>query len=239
MRILSTTSGRLASLVLVTGLVLVQPAAEAEGGHSRAELAASAQASPTQPTVTESLTSWDKVGRDGKASTVATASATCDGCSADATAVHVVRSIGGGIASADNVATAWSASCTGCAATAVSVQVVLVAGSGPIVANNRSLALNATCVGCSSEATAVQFVLIGSKRSELSEAAEELLTQLAAQLANDQSAAAGPSPSTAGARKGKALVRTPSDLAAAEGRRLQLDVGASAVTVRVDRHTGG
>ena len=228
MGILGTTRGRVASVALVAALVLVQPASEADSEHSRAQLVASAQASPALPSVTESLTSWDKVGRGGKATTGATASAMCDGCTADASAVHVIRTIGGGLANADNVATAWAASCTGCAATAVSVQVVLVVGSGPIVANNRSLALNASCVNCSSGATAVQFVLVGSKRSELSEAAQALLSPLARQLAGELST----SPAARSDRKAEA------DLLGREGRALQRDVGASGVTVRVERHTG-
>jgi hypothetical protein len=236
MQVPSSTRSRIASVAVMAALVFVQPAAQAEGGHARAQLVASAQPSPATPTVTESLTSWDKVGKGGKTTTSATASAVCDGCTADASALHVVRTLGGGGATADNVATAWATTCTGCSATAVSIQVVLAVGSGPVVANNRSLAVNAACTGCSTAATAVQFVLVGSKRSELTDAAEALLGQLTREL-RQELAQSTPAQGKA-ARAGSAPLRTEGDLRSIEGRLLQRDVGATSVTVRVARHIG-
>jgi hypothetical protein len=230
MRLLITPT-RLASVAIMAALVLVQPASQADGDHSRAQLVASAQASSGMPSASESLTAWDKVGHAGRVTTTATASAVCDGCEAEASAVHVVRTIGGGGANADNVAVAWANGCAGCGASAVSVQVVLVTGSVPVVANNRSLAVNALCVGCTSDATAVQYVLVGAKRSELSEAAQALLRQLVRDLRG------GPAAAHAASNKRAATAgdTRPVDVA---GRALQRDVGAASVTVKVDRRTG-
>ncbi|GAB3081801.1 hypothetical protein GCM10027053_53380 [Intrasporangium mesophilum] len=246
MRVL-TTPIRIASVAVMAALVLVQPASQADGDHSRAQLVASAQASPGIPSASESLTAWDKVGRAGRVTTTATSSASCDGCDANASAVHVVRTIGGGGTSADNVAVAWANSCTGCRASAVSVQVVLVVGSQPIVANNRSLAVNAACVGCTSDATAVQFILVGGKRSDLSEAAQSLLRQLVRDLRGEAGTrdAAPRSGSTdarhrsAAPQRGLSTVSgSGSDLLDNAGRALQRDLGATGLTVNVDRHTG-
>ena len=229
MRLLITPT-RLASVAIMAALVLVQPASQADGDHSRAQLVASAQASSGMPSASESLTAWDKVGRAGRVTTTATASAACDGCRAEASAVHVVRTIGGGGANADNVAVAWANGCADCGASAVSVQVVLVTGSVPIVANNRSLAVNALCVGCTSDATAVQYVLVGAKRSDLSEAAQALLRQLVRDLRG------GPAAHAASNKRAATPGGTgPVDAAA---RALQRDVGAASVTVKVDRRTG-
>ncbi len=245
MRVLITPT-RIASVAVMAALVLVQPASQADGDHSRAQLVASAQASSGMPSASESLTAWDKVGRAGRVTTTATSSATCDGCEADASAVHVVRTIGGGGTSADNVAVAWANSCTSCTASAVAVQVVLVAGSRPIVANNRSLAVNAACVACTSNATAVQFILVGGKRSELSDAAQALLRQLVGELRSEPAAGDSPLRSgstgaqsrSAGPQKGRASTSGNGDLLDRAGRALQQDVGAAAVTVKVDRRSG-
>jgi hypothetical protein len=211
--------------VAVVGVALALPAGDAVADHSRAMLVASAHASPGVPDASERQTSWVQLGRGGRGAATATASATCDGCSGEATGVQVVRA-GGGI-TADNVAVAWS-SCIGCSARAVSVQVVL-ARTGQIVATNRALAVNAACIGCSSEAVAVQFVLQGASRDEVSPSARRLLDELVAQL-DDQL--------DAGATRSAARMRSSAADLEAEGEALRRELGAASVAVHVDRRTG-
>lgn len=211
--------------VAVVGVAMALPAGDAVAEHSRAMLVASAHASPGVPDASERQTSWAQLGRGGRGAATATASATCDGCSGEATGVQVVSAHGG--ISADNVAVAWS-SCIGCSARAVSVQVVL-ARTGQIVATNRALAVNAACIECSTEAVAVQFVLQGVSRDEMSPSARRVLDELVAQL--DQQLGPGATGSTA---RGRTL---PADLEA-EGEALRRDLGAASVAVHVDRRTG-
>lgn len=141
-----------------------------------------------------------------RGSAVATASITCDGCSADAVTMQVLYARTVRTISVNNVAAAWAA-CTGCQGSALSLQIVLARSAGQVVANNRSLALNASCQGCHTAAAAVQIVLISPGQSRLSDAMigsliafrQQLHDELVASLAMTSAPAPVPSrPVTAG-----------------------------------------
>jgi hypothetical protein len=217
---------RLATVAVIGAVALLSPAADAAGGPARAQLVTAAHASPGMPEASDTLSAWDVVGRNGHATTTATASSTCDGCHAFASTVHVVRTTGGGGPVADNVAAAWS-TCTGCGARAVSVQVVLAPRATSVVAANRALAVNAVCDACDTSAIAVQYVLVGGRTSELSDAARQILDQLAADLGVD----------TGPGRPGRARATGLADdeHVRATGAALQRAVGADKVTVRIAR----
>ena len=221
---------RVAAVAVIGAVVLLQPAADAIGDRTRAQLVTAAHASAVAPEVTDALSAWDVVGRSGHATTTATASSTCNGCQARASTVHVVRTTGGGNPVADHVAAAWS-SCTGCGARAVSIQVVLAPRAGSVVAANRALAVNAVCDTCDTAAVAVQFVLVGARTPELSDAAREILEQLAADLGVDTGPGHPGAVRSSGRGTDDARIR-------ADGQALQRDTGAGSLTVRIARDGG-
>jgi Fe-S cluster biogenesis protein NfuA len=128
-------------------------------GGRNLDAASSAQPSPSNQTVTDYAARVRTSDRKNiKGDAVATASATCDGCSGQASTVQILYLSGTGVARVDNVAAAWS-QCSSCSSRAVSVQLVLLNSPATIVANNRSLALNQACTGCRSAAAAYQLVI--------------------------------------------------------------------------------
>ncbi len=132
-------------------------------GGLRPDLVASAQPTAADPQTTDSQTTALILNRPSKANTVATASATCDGCAGTATAAAHVRFLpAAGSIRADNVATAWNANCENCSAQAVSIQVVTARTAASVTVTNRALAINATCTRCDSTAVAIQYVLFGA-----------------------------------------------------------------------------
>jgi len=154
---------RLLAAVLVVPLLGVASAASAplprHGGDG--DLVASAHADASGPTVLdEAVQTVRPDGPGARADSVATASATCDGCRARAVTVQVVRADRGWrwwVAS-DNVATAWAV-CHDCSAQAVAVQVVLVSRPGALGVDNRALAVTAGCTRCTVDAVAYQLVV--------------------------------------------------------------------------------
>lgn len=104
-----------------------------------------------------------------KADATAQASALCEGCTADASALHIVFLDWGSGGVVNNVATAWSR-CSGCRSSALSVQVVVVRGRPGIEAHNRALAVNADCRGCAAVSAAFQLVVAGDEWPQLSRA---------------------------------------------------------------------
>ncbi|HLN79245.1 MAG TPA: hypothetical protein VK204_19535 [Nocardioidaceae bacterium] len=117
-----------------------------------------------------------------KADTTANASATCDGCSADATALQILYLDGESGSTVDNVAAAWSR-CRGCRATALSVQVVVVRGRPSIQANNRALAVNAACRHCHTASAAFQVVVAGERGPRFTSADRRKLRRWVAEQA--------------------------------------------------------
>jgi hypothetical protein len=171
------------------------------------DLAASALTGPnTAEAVDEAWLIARSGSRLAKADTSASASAGCDDCTADSTALHIVYLDRPVQATLDNVSIAWS-ECTGCRATAVSVQVVVLRSPQTVIANNRALALNAACKACVTGAAAFQLVVIGDRRDRLSRAAQaelrEWVASVAAELRNapqvSQTTAADPITSTTSA----------------------------------------
>lgn len=104
-----------------------------------------------------------------KGDATAQASALCEGCTADARALHIVFLDWGSGGIVNNVAAAWSR-CSGCRSSALSVQVVVVRGRLGIEAHNRALAVNADCEGCVAASAAFQIVVVGDERPQLSRA---------------------------------------------------------------------
>ena len=129
---------------------------------SGSDLVASAQPTAVDPQAADNETATLTLNRPGKANTVATASATCDGCAGTATATAQVRFLpAAGSIRADNVATAWNANCENCSAQAVSIQVVTARFAADVTVTNRALAINVACTRCDSTAVAIQYVLVG------------------------------------------------------------------------------
>jgi hypothetical protein len=125
----------------------------------RSDVVSSAHPTTTAPSVRKETarTAWVG-GAATRVNSVATTSATCDGCQGGAVSVQVVEVAWGWQVQADNVATAW-AQCPGCGAGAVSVQVVLLRHPADLTANNRSLAVTGACSGCTARAAAYQVVV--------------------------------------------------------------------------------
>lgn len=182
--------------------------------------ASSAQPSAARPEARDASQDFVRVtGPAAKADAMATASASCDGCSGEATTMQVVSFEGGrGTAAADNIASAW-ATCSGCSASAVSVQIVLVPRRGTIEANNRSLAVNASCESCSTAAAALQFVLAGAPKRQLSAAATELVSQARTALAERLETASR----RIDARRAKADARTAAEETARRLEQIVMD----------------
>ena len=119
-----------AALVLVASIGGSSPAAHPGPTQGTLDLLASAHPTAVEPAVTDAVHDVARVrGRDVEADTAALASTTCDGCTGESTALHVVYLSRPQRADLDNVATAWAQECTGCTSTALSVQVVVVRGA--------------------------------------------------------------------------------------------------------------
>lgn len=197
----------------------------------RSDVVASAQASTDDPSAADSRTGTLWLLWSRKSTATATASAHCDGCSADAQVSVEVRVPTATTVRADNVATAWAAGCQGCAASAVSIQIVLARSSLDLHVNNRALAVNAACVECTSTAIAVQYVLVGAAIHAPSDAqtlrAPAGAEQLAAQLARNGS-------------DGRPFAARATVLSGVEQTRvaLQRQYGAASVVASVDYRTG-
>lgn len=197
----------------------------------------SAQPSTADPHVRDTARVFvDTRSRSAKADATATSSATCDGCTGEATTVQVVHvDRRRARAAADNVASAW-ASCSGCSASAVSVQVVVTSSRHPVRANNRAIALNSSCSSCSTSAAALQFVVSGGSGRELSATARDLVAQVEEELADrldSVARASGDGPAAAVA------ARTAStDLAERLERIIVADLGGSEVERNVDVTVG-
>jgi hypothetical protein len=120
-----------------------------------------------------------------RADSAATATSSCDGCTASTVTLQFIYARNSRSLTANNVAVAWS-SCTNCSATALSVQVVIAHQAGKVTAGNRSLSLNVVCAGCNSTAAAIQIVIVTPSHREPSQAAlarsEDLRAQLLAEL---------------------------------------------------------
>ena len=165
-----------AALVLVASIGGSSPAAHPGPTQGTLDLLASAHPTAVEPAVTDAVYDVARArGREVKADTAALTSSTCDGCSGESSALHVVYLARPQRADLDNVATAWAQGCTGCTSTALSVQVVVVRGAPTAVPNNRALSLTAACEGCRTSALAFQVVLVSERATPLSdEALDEL-----------------------------------------------------------------
>ena len=182
-----TKSGA-ATIVLVLGLTAARAVSAREwspdGDQGRLDLTASALTGPQQPSATDDA--WldaRSERRSAAVKTTASASADCDGCSATATALHIVYLDRPTDAALDNVTVAWS-HCVGCSSIAVSVEVVVLRKPQTVRANNRALAVNAACDSCQTAAAAYQLVMVGDRRDRLSRSdVEQLREWVAAQAA--------------------------------------------------------
>ncbi len=157
-----------------------------ESHHDRndgLDLTASALTGPDVPSAAddEYLVSRSEERRT-QVDTTASASASCDDCTADSTALHIVYLDRATDATLDNVGVAWS-QCSGCRSTALSVQVVVLRSARLLRANNRALAVNAACDGCVTAAAAFQLVVVGGRDRRLSSSERLELQQWVAQQA--------------------------------------------------------
>lgn len=177
-------AGALLALGLTAGAVQASPASWWRShGSDPLDLAAAALTGPDSPHAVQDAQRDDRSGRGAaEVDTTSAASATCEDCTADASALHVVYLDRPTEATLDNVATAWS-QCAGCRSTSLSVQVVVLRRPQAVRANNRSLSVNAACERCLSSAAAFQIVVVGERRDRLSRAAHAELEQWVADLA--------------------------------------------------------
>ncbi|RYB89447.1 hypothetical protein EUA06_15865 [Nocardioides glacieisoli] len=159
-----------AALVLVASIGGSAPAAHPGPTQGALDLLASAHPTAVEPAVTDAVHDVGRArGREVEADTAALTSTTCDGCTGESTALHVVYLSRPQRADLDNVATAWAQACTGCTSTALSVQVVVVRGAPTLAPNNRALSLTAACQGCRTSALAFQVVLVADRATPLSD----------------------------------------------------------------------
>lgn len=175
----------LAAVLLVTYAGGSSPAAHPDGTLGTLDLLASAHPTSAEPAVTDVAFDHARAkGRNFKADTAALTSTSCNGCSGESTALHVVYGRHTSLARLDNVANAWAQQCQGCTSTALSVQVVVVRGRPSAVPNNRALSLTAACDSCRTSALAFQVVLVADDATPLSdEALAELQAWFAEQAA--------------------------------------------------------
>ena len=161
-----------AALVLVASIGGASPAAHPGPTQGTLDLLASAHPTTAEPAVTDAVQDVVRARvREVKADTAALSSTTCDGCTGESTALHVVYLSRPQRADLDNVATAWAQECTGCTSTALSVQVVVVRGAPTVAPNNRALSLTAGCERCRTSALAFQVVLVADRAAPLSDEA--------------------------------------------------------------------
>jgi hypothetical protein len=172
--------------------------------------------------------------RTVRADSVATATSSCDGCTASTVTLQFLYARNARTLTANNVAVAWS-SCTNCSATALSVQVVIAHRAGTITAGNRSLSLNVVCAGCNSSAAAIQIVIVTPSHRDPSQAAlarsEDLRAQLLAELhALPQSRARSAVPATPNGRAAPTTAPVPPSMVTTTEQIqtiLALDLGAT------------
>lgn len=172
--------------LLVGALLFVGSSSQAHSSRDRKvdlDLTASALPVGADAPVTDDVD--DRAGsrhRKVKADTTAIASANCDGCTGDASALQVLYLDRPLATTLDNVATA-AAQCADCRATAISVQVVVVRHAHEVSANNRALAVNAVCDHCESSALAFQLVVADDSGERLSHGAYRVLKRWVAEQA--------------------------------------------------------
>ena len=156
------------------------------------DLTASAQPSSALATTADTASdiTWSS-RREVKADTVATSTATCDGCTGDSTALQVLYLPRATQADLDNSAVAWATQCLDCGATALSVQVVVLRGGSTLVPNNRAMAVNAACERCGSAAAAFQLVVVAPRVHRLP---SESLAQLQSWFDQQAAALRAPAP---------------------------------------------
>ncbi|HEY9376702.1 MAG TPA: hypothetical protein VIQ02_06365 [Jiangellaceae bacterium] len=179
---MSKTTGRICAGALLMALAIgisSSGAATFGGPHRKREdidLLSSAHPGPPNPDVSDAAvdTKGQSHARQVKADASAVATATCDGCTGDATTLQVLVVRRAEAAYVDNVATAWS-SCVDCGAISLSVQVILLYKSPMLTANNRASAVNAGCEQCTSTAVAYQLVVETDSPRGLSRAEREAL----------------------------------------------------------------
>jgi hypothetical protein len=163
-------------------------AAAGADGPSRIDVESASSAIPVAPGTTaqdESIRYRRVNARILRADSAATATSSCDGCTASTVTLQFIYARNSRTLTVNNVAVAWS-SCTKCSATALSLQVVIAHQAGRVTAGNRSLSLNVVCAGCNSNAAAIQIVIVTPSHREPSQAAlarsEDLRAQLLAEL---------------------------------------------------------
>lgn len=166
------------ALCVLVAAVVLGPSAQSEPTwpvRRDADLTASALTGPRTPRAGDVAYRAVRVPfHRVKADATANASATCTGCTADASALQVLYLDGATGSTVDNVATAWSR-CRRCRATALSVQVVVVRGRPAIEANNQALAVDVACRRCHTAAAAFQVVVSGPRGPRLSATARQRL----------------------------------------------------------------
>lgn len=158
----------LGALVLVALVGGSSPAAQPDPEARHIDLLASAHPTSWKQRVSDSAydDSWT---RDAylKADAAALASATCDACVGESTALQVVYASGSRRARLDNAANAWAQECRACTSTALSVQVVVLRGRPVTLPNNRAMSVTAACEGCRTAALAFQVVLVADTAGPL------------------------------------------------------------------------
>jgi hypothetical protein len=180
-----STYARLA-VAAFAGLLVLSASAPQASGRSvprpvRIDLSAAAHPHPVSLPVRDAAYRVDAVdGAPIHATTTATASGVCDGCSGQASAVQVLYLHRSPAMTLDNLAVAWDQQCTWCRATAVSLQVVVLSRPGILVPGNRALALDAACRRCAARSAAYQVVVSGTAGARLSTMALGRLRQWAA-----------------------------------------------------------
>ena len=188
-------------------VTITSSSAAGADGPARTDVESASSAIPGAPGATardESIRYRQVNARTVRADSVATATSSCDGCTASTVTLQFLYARNARTLTANNVAVAWS-SCTNCSATALSVQVVIAHRAGTITAGNRSLSLNVVCAGCNSSAAAIQIIIVTPSHRDPSQAAlarsEDLRAQLLAELhALPQSRARSAVPATPNGR---------------------------------------
>lgn len=173
----------LLALWLGNGVVPASPGQAPGRPGQPLDLAATALTGPDSPHVTDDAYDLVRSGHgEANVDSTASSSADCDGCTADATLVHVVYLDRPTETTLDNVTVA-SSQCSDCRATAISVQVVVLRSPQLVRANNRAMAVNVGCEGCLAAAAAFQLVVVGSRWERVSPAALDELRRWAAEQA--------------------------------------------------------
>lgn len=194
----------------------------------RRDFTAAAVAIPVQPgtNANDSTIRFQTAhGWTAKIDSVATSSLSCDGCSAQASTVHVVYAPRTSALVADNVATAWASECAGCSGWALSLQIVVARSASEVTAANRALSFTTLCDHCSVRAAAVQIVVIATSGRQLTpgqmDSVQALYNQIAATLTPTAS------PTTTAARAAQATSNGTATTINAKAYEIQAMVAAS------------